>query len=127
MLELIRTRPAGQSDNATQPRTKSKERSKRKSAESSEESTPKKKKITVNEETKKTAKVHSPHKSESSKQEIEDSLKQELYNKDEKLRSSIEKKQNEHEESLVQDKKEIIDVKDIKIQTNTLQDVRNNK
>ena len=86
-----------------------------------------KKKITVNEETKKAAKVHSPHKSESSKKEIEDSLKQELYNKDEKIKSSIEKKQNEHKESLVQDKKEIIDVKDIKIQTNTLQDVRNNK
>ncbi|XP_012236348.1 replication factor C subunit 1 [Bombus impatiens] len=126
LLELIRTRPAGQSDNVTQPRTKSKERSKRKFAESSEESTPKKKKITVNEETKKAAKVHSPHKTESSKREIEDSLKQELYNKDEKIKSSIEKKQNEYKESLVQDKKEIIDVKDIKIQMNSLQDISGN-
>lgn len=53
--------------------------------------------------------------------------KQELDDKDTKVKPLIEKQHNEHKESVVQNKIEINDIKDIKIQTDTSQDVRNNK
>ncbi|KAF3423622.1 hypothetical protein E2986_03148 [Frieseomelitta varia] len=131
LLELIRTRPAGQSDNAKQSPVKSKQRSKKRSIESDESSPSKKIKITSNEETKKTTKICSPRKKEHSNKEIEDSLKvspqiQELDDKDTKVKPLIEKQHNEHKESVVQNKIEINDIKDIKIQTDTSQDVNGN-
>lgn len=86
-------------------------------------------KITSNEETEKTTKICSPRKKESSNKEIADSLlsPQQFYNKSIKVKPLVEKQHNEHKESVVQNKETINDIKDIKIQTKTSQDVSNNK
>ncbi|XP_017758699.1 PREDICTED: replication factor C subunit 1 [Eufriesea mexicana] len=129
LLEFIRTRPAGQIDNVKQPRTKSKERSKQESVESeTSPSSSKKIRVTVTEETKK---IHSPQKKEYSNKETERLLKvsphkQELNNKDIEMKTPIKKKYIEHKELVIEKREQVNDVKDIKIQSNTLQNINGN-
>ncbi|XP_043793318.1 replication factor C subunit 1 [Apis laboriosa] len=122
LLDLIRTRPIGCIDDIHQSRTKLKDKLKQKSEELEEESPSKKIKVIANEQTKNLTEIHK----EISKKEIETSLKMSLQKeeydtKDIKIKSPIKKKHTEFKGSLIEDKKEIDDAKDIK--TNILQDI----
>ncbi|CAK9807284.1 Replication factor C subunit 1 [Anthophora plagiata] len=126
LLEMIRTRPAGQAGDVKQSRARSKNRGKEKSTESEDESSspPKKKKTVIDEETEKVTNINSPQKKELSHKKTE-KLLQESSNKrenDKEIKSSVEK-HTENKESLIQCKKEINNVDDVKIKMDTSQDM----
>lgn len=127
LLEMIRTRPAGRADNVKQSRVKSKDRSKLKSTDSEDalHSPPKKLKVAATEKVEKTAKLHSlgtkEHKNkETDKLLTEPPQKKEHDNKDVKTKSPI-KKQHIEEKQLPKQSKN--DMNNIKMKTDTLQDV----
>lgn len=131
LLELIRTRPAGQADNVIQPsqRASSKNKIKRKSTESEDASpSPSKKAKGKTEKAEKS--VHSPQKEKNTEKDVPKLLeksphKKEQHNKHEKTPSPIKKEQNGNK-SVIQDKKEISDIKDRQVKEDISHDINGN-
>lgn len=132
LLEMIQTRPAGQANDITQLRTKSKDRIKRNSDDTSPVS-PKKMKNMVNQETEISGKERSPHKKEHADKSAEKPLrrsprKKENGDKDmmeiKKIVSPAKKRHIEINESDTENKKEINEAKNVQIKIDSLHDAR---
>lgn len=131
---MIQTRPAGQANDITQLRTKSKDRIKRNSDDTSPVSL-KKMKNMVNQETEISGKERSPHKKEHADKSAEKPLrrsprKKENGDKDmmeiKKIVSPAKKRHIEINESDTENKKEINEAKNVQIKIDSLHDVRFN-
>ena len=108
LLEMIRTRPAGQSADIIQPRARSKNRQTQKSTKSDDMSPSPKKRAKIS-ETKETEKLErSPHKKETSEKDEKKQLEKSSHKKEndsklEKTPSPVKKEQNETKTSDVKD------------------------
>ncbi|CAK9821609.1 Replication factor C subunit 1 [Anthophora retusa] len=124
LLEMIRTRPAGQAGDVKQSRARSKTRAKEKSTESEDESPSPPKKKKADEETEKATNINSPQKKELSNKKTENLLQESPRKKenDKEIKSPVEK-HTENKESLVQCKKEMNNVHDVKMKMDTSQDI----
>ncbi|XP_076241246.1 germ line transcription factor 1 [Calliopsis andreniformis] len=134
LLEMIRTRPTGQTTDIKQSRTKSNERMKQKSTEDKSPS-PSKNEKNINQETKKSpSKVHSPRKKECTEEETKESIKHSLHKKSEdKDRTKTEKLElfnkdvkTDIKESLFEDKNAMNDQEGIQIKTVPSKDINEN-
>lgn len=129
LLEMIRTRPAGQVHDAKQVHTQAKKRTK-KSTETEDESTPpaKRGKSNVDQETEKSpSKIHSPRKNEHIEKNVEKPSKRSPDKKGAKetgrTQSPNKKQTMEVKESLA-DRKMQMNEKEVKIEIEPLKDVR---
>ncbi|XP_033322523.2 germ line transcription factor 1 [Megalopta genalis] len=128
LLEMIRTKKSGQIQDVKQSRTKSKDRTKQKhiDSDSTSSSLPKQPKTALNQEIEKSAKLQPPNKNGSGDGVIEKMQNKEYA--DEKAEKISPKKIHDDRDIMERvimkdDKKEVKDIKDLQMRTDSLQNI----